>query len=409
MIIKSSETQSLGEICDQVKGIIRTGPFGSQLHQEDYSEDGIPVVMPKNIIDGHISISDIARVSEEHIERLSQHKLFEGDIIYGRRGDIGRRALITKKEQGWLCGTGCIRISLGNKKVDPVFLYYYLGQPLIIDWIYNQAIGATMPNLNTSIIRSIHITYPPLPVQHKISSILSAFDDLIENNNRRIKILEEMAQTIYREWFVNFRFPGYENVMMVKSELGMIPEGWEVVALGDVVEIRKGINITKKTIKEGFVPVVAGGLTAAYYHDQANTRFPVIAVSASGANAGFVNLYQEDIWASDCSFIDAEATPFVYYFYLLLKHRQIEVSRLQRGAAQPHVYTKDLMRLEVNSVPAEVLERFGKAIVPLFSLKGILAMKNTNLRKTRDLLLPRLISGAIDVDGMDIDIEEVKL
>ena len=140
----------------------------------------------------------------------------------------------------------------------------------------------------------------------------------------------------------------------------------------------------------------------AYYHNQANASYPVITVSASGANAGFVNLYQEDIWASDCSFIDAEATPFVYYFYLLLKHRQIEVSRLQRGSAQPHVYPKDLMRLEANSVPVGVFEKFGKVIVPVFRLISSLTMKNSNLRKTRDLLLPKLISGELDVEELDI-------
>src|SRR5437588_2685156 len=116
-------TFSLGEICDKVNGIIRTGPFGSQLHESDYKDEGTPVVMPKNIIDGKISVEGIARIGEEDIVRLAQHKLHKGDIVYGRRGDIGRRALVTEKEEGWLCGTGCLRISLGNIILDPLFLY----------------------------------------------------------------------------------------------------------------------------------------------------------------------------------------------------------------------------------------------------------------------------------------------
>lgn len=198
-------TRTLGEICDEVGGIIRTGPFGSQLHESDYREEGVPVVMPKNIIEGKVLVEEIARIGDKDVERLSQHKLQKGDIVYGRRGDIGRRALITDREAGWLCGTGCLRISLGNSVLDPTFLYYYLGDSKVIGWIYNQAVGATMPNLNTAIIRRIPVTYPSLSIQRKIAGILSAYDDLIENNMRRIKILEEMARSLYREWFVNFR------------------------------------------------------------------------------------------------------------------------------------------------------------------------------------------------------------
>ncbi|GAC1640332.1 MAG: hypothetical protein NVS4B12_01520 [Ktedonobacteraceae bacterium] len=121
-------TRTLGEICDEVSGIIRTGPFGSQLHESDYTDEGIPVVMPKNIIEGKISVEDIARISEDNVIRLAQHKLQEGNIVYGRRGDIGRRVIVTDREAGWLCGTGCLRISLGKDIVEPYFLYYFLGQ-----------------------------------------------------------------------------------------------------------------------------------------------------------------------------------------------------------------------------------------------------------------------------------------
>ena len=120
------ERVTIGELCDVGGGKVKTGPFGSQLHQSDYQDTGIPVVMPKNIINGKIDESSIARVSEFHVERLSKHKLALGDIVYGRRGDIGRQALITTQNVGWLCGTGCLRITLGNAPVDTLFLHYYL-------------------------------------------------------------------------------------------------------------------------------------------------------------------------------------------------------------------------------------------------------------------------------------------
>jgi len=118
MELKSS---TLGMICDKAGGVIRTGPFGSQLHESDYIEQGIPVVMPKNIIDGKVSTEDIAYISEDDANRLSQHQLRIGDIVYGRRGDIGRRAFITAKEAGWICGTGCLRISIGIASLIPYF------------------------------------------------------------------------------------------------------------------------------------------------------------------------------------------------------------------------------------------------------------------------------------------------
>src|SRR2546428_7817749 len=151
-------TRSLGDIQDEVAGTIRTGPFGSQLHESDYAQAGIPVVMPKDIVDGRISHAAIARISEETAERLTRHRMRPGDIVYGRRGDIGRRAFITERESGWLCGTGCLRVSLGDSRLDPKFLYYFLGQPRVSPWILIQAVGATLPHLNTAIMRPVIVS-----------------------------------------------------------------------------------------------------------------------------------------------------------------------------------------------------------------------------------------------------------
>jgi type I restriction enzyme S subunit len=285
---------------------------------------------------------------------------------------------------------------------DDHFLFSWFAQANISGYIT----GAAQPKLSQENLKRIELSLPTLPTQRKIAAILSAYDNLIENNQRRIKILEEMVQNLYREWFIKFRFPGYQNARFVDSQLGRIPEGWKVVKLGKLLEIRKGKNITKKTIVEGSVPVVAGGMTPAYYHNAPNTRQPVITISASGANAGFVCLYHEDVWASDCSVIDSDTTPHVYYFYLYLKHRHTEVTRLQRGAAQPHVYPKDLMDINANDVPMELLERFNQEVTAVFQMIRNLTLKNTILRRTRDLLLPRLISGEVDVSELDITIPE---
>ena len=139
---------------------IQTGPFGSQLHQSDYSEVGIPVVMPKDLIDGHISEESIARVDESHVQRLSRHKIENGDILYSRRGDVGRCAFACEKEQGWLCGTGCLRVTIDSTKANSRFVFYQLQKPETVGWVINHAVGATMLNLNTSILGGIPLSIP---------------------------------------------------------------------------------------------------------------------------------------------------------------------------------------------------------------------------------------------------------
>ena len=188
--------------------------------------------MPTNISEGKIDVTRIARVSESHVDRLHKHKLSKGDIVYGRRGDIGRQALVRSENVGWLCGTGCLRISLGKPQISPEFLHLYLSLPRIAECVENQAVGSTMANLNTGILRRVPVWYPTnIKEQQKIFNIVFVYDGLIENNKRRIALLEKMAEEIYREWFVRLRFPGHEKVKVVKG----VPEGWEVTKVITIV------------------------------------------------------------------------------------------------------------------------------------------------------------------------------
>ena len=418
-------TRTLGEICDEVGGIIRTGPFGSQLHQSDYQNEGLPVVMPKDIVDGRVSVDGIARIGDEDVERLSQHRLKKGDIVYGRRGDIGRRALITQREAGWLCGTGCLRISLGDSVLEPTFLYYYLGEAKVIGWIYNQAIGATMPNLNTSIIRSIPITYPSLPVQHKIAAILSAYDDLIENNTRRIEILEEMARSLHREWFVNFRFPGHEQVKMVDSELGLIPEGWEVKPIGDVAEVGRGSSprpiADQKYFEGGTIPwiKIADATKSGKYLYETKQKVNEYGASfsrllpkgsliiAASGTLGYTQLLGDDGCIHDgwLYLINFNGIEKEYLYYLFLEQQQFFYNAAY-GAAIQNVNTMILREMKIILPPFQIQKTFKDIISNSDNLLDNLGRKNLNIRRTRNLLLPKLISGAIDVEYLDIALKK---
>jgi type I restriction enzyme S subunit len=404
-------TRMLGDICDEAGGTIRTGPFGSQLHQSDYQADGVPVVMPKDIIDGSISTEDIARVGEQHVERLYQHKLEVGDIVYGRRGDIGRHALVTEREAGWLCGTGCLRISLEDAVLDPVFLHYYLYHPEIIGWIYNQAIGATMPNLNTTIIRSIPITYPSIENQRRIAAILSSYDDLIENNTQRIHILEDMAQSLYREWFVYFRFPGYEDVPLVESELGPIPAGWEIKPFGEVTlnfdRMRVPLSSIERADRQGEFPYYGASGIIDYIDDyifegryllvaedgeNLRTRKTPIAFFASG-----------QFWVNNHAHI-LQGKPPVSSDFLYLFMADTDISGFITGAAQPKLSQANLNRIPIKTASELCLRHFDNIVQPIFAEVELLDKKNAVLREARDLLLPRLVSGEIDVSELEIEL-----
>jgi type I restriction enzyme, S subunit len=251
------EVTKLGEACARNGGNIQTGPFGSQLHASDYVSFGIPSIMPQNIGDNRILIEGIARITPDDANRLSRYLVRKGDIVYSRRGDVERRALIRDDEEGWLCGTGCLRVRFGNTEVDPVYASYYLGHPNVRSWIVRHAIGATMPNLNTSILSALPFVIPPLPEQKAIAHILGTLDDKIELNREMNKTLEAMARAIFKSWFVDFdpvraKMEGRQPAGMdaataelfpnefEESALGMIPKEWRVITLGDIASIKHG-------------------------------------------------------------------------------------------------------------------------------------------------------------------------
>jgi len=259
---KQWEVLTLKEVCARGGGDIQTGPFGSQLHAEDYVQDGIPSVMPQNIGDNRIIEDGIARISSEDAQRLSRYLLREGDVVYSRRGDIERRALVRSHEDGWLCGTGCLRVRFGNDVVVPEYAAFYLATHDARKWLKNHAIGATMPNLNTSILGSLPFILPPLSVQRQIADILSAFDDKIELNRQMNQTLEQMARALFKSWFIDFdpvhaKQRGEQPAGMdaetaalfpdrfVEIDGKEIPEGWRIGELADVIEFNPSLKLPK--------------------------------------------------------------------------------------------------------------------------------------------------------------------
>lgn len=169
----------LQSVCADGDGI-QTGPFGSQLHQSDYSPDGVPVVMPKDLISYRIQVEDVARIPEPLADKLSRHRMIEGDTVYGRRGDIGRRAFVSSRQVGWICGTGCLRIRPNPAAINPRFLFDTLGSPETAGTIANRAKGATMLNLNASVLKSVPVLAPTRRLQDMYAEQIEPIGELIE-------------------------------------------------------------------------------------------------------------------------------------------------------------------------------------------------------------------------------------
>ena len=278
-------------------------------------------------------------------------------------------------------------------EVVPEYIGYYLRSKKFRAKFMAFSSMTTRASLANDDLLGMEVEIPDKTIQIRIATILSRYDSLIENYQKQIKLLEEAAQRLYKEWFVELRFPGHENTKMVDG----LPEGWERKKLGEVAEFKRGKTITKKEAIEGSIPVVAGGLEPAYCCDKSNTTNRVVTISGSGANAGYTKMYFEKVWASDCSFADTSTTDYLHFVFCFLRENKTVIDNMQKGAAQPHVYAKDINALEVLSPTNDILYLFEQKASKIFD---IIASKQSQIRllaEARDRLLPRLMGGEINI------------
>ena len=348
---------------------------------------GFPLIRTPNIGKGRLLLNDVHKVSKDIYDKRNARAVPQkGDLIFAREAPAGNVAVIQKGQHVCL-GQRTVLIRPNKTLADANYLAYYLLAPNQQYELLGTANGATVAHVNLPIIRNLKIKLPSIAKQKKIGNILSAYDDLIENHQKQIALLEEAARRLYREWFVALRFPGHESTPITDG----VPEGWKKGTLNNITTFSRGKTITKAETRPGTVPVVAGGLTPAYYHDTANTIAPVITVSGSGANAGFTKLYNENIFASDCSFTDSANNPYIYFVYEFLKENSIKLLSLQKGSAQPHVYAKDINAMELLIPQEEITKKYCSLVTPYFTKIKVLQFQNQKLSEARDRLLPRLM------------------
>jgi len=313
--------------------------------------------------------------------------------------------------------------SLDDKRLINHYLYYALQTKL--ELLKSISTGAATKFLTLTILRDINVELPPLPIQRKIVAILSAYDDMIESNIQRIKILEEMAKVIYQEWFVKFHFPGHGNIKMVDSELGPIPEGWEAQKLSALVETQYGYTESASEAEVGPKYVRGMDINKTSYiewdsvpycpideSDHSKYRLSVGDVLVIRmADPGKVGVVEKEIDAVFASYlirlnIKSESLSPYYLFYFLLSDRyQGYITGASTGTTRKSASAGVITDIEMVIPTRDIREKFEQQISTTRRMLNMLLDKNANLRRTRDMLLPKLISGELDVEDLDIETE----
>ena len=401
------EKVKLGDIAT----CIQPGPFGSQLHNSDYSKEGTPIIMPKDIVGGAIVHSGLLKVSEEHVKRLSRHQVYEGNLMVARKGDVRKCAYITANENGWMTGSDCLKVVLDESKCYPKFIYYQLRSEHIGRWLEKVSIGATMPSLNTGLLSGIEMVLPPIEIQKQIAGILSVYDDLIENNQKQIKLLEEAAQRLYKEWFVDLRFPGHENTKSVDG----VPEGWSIYPFSSKVDIMSG-GTPKTSIPDyynGTIPfytpkdndgaffayktqmnITEGGLK------NCNSRlYPpkTVIITARGTVGKTTILAVPMAMNQSCYALKMKENDAPYYLFFALNNEIKALQTMANGGVFNTIIGKTFDSINVQIPKDPLIYGFEETVRPFMEQIKNKLQANSKLVEARDRLLPKLMSGEVKV------------
>ena len=332
---------------------------------------------------GQIRQDNIRKVSHEVLnEQLKNFLIDEKTIGYGRVGTVGK--VVSLKNREFNAYTLSPTLCIINPKYgfNPYYIRAYIESNYFYSQVYSRITGSTRPTIGIQQLRDLIIDIPDKKTEEFIGNLWKYIYDKIELNNKINDNLQQQAFALFEEKFPNIRDGEFR--------------------IGDYLSPKRGKNLLTKDAVLGNVPVVAGGLEPSTYHNKPNTGSPVITISASGANAGFVNLWNDPVWSSDSSFIDESITRNVYFWYVLLKKRQKEIYDSQTGSAQAHIYPKHIEVMPMAKINDDCMNGFNELVSPLFMAIGKNNIQNKKLSELRDTLLPKLMSGEIDVDSIEL-------
>lgn len=406
-------TYQLGEISE-----IQTGPFGSQLHQKDYKPSGTPLLTVENIGINKILKEGLRFVGDFDLKRLNKYTLRKGDILFSRVGSVDRRAYITEAEDGWLMSGSCLRIRVISRGIDSRFLSYLLGTESFKRYINSIAYGATRPSLNTSLLSKVDLKFPPLTDQVRISDILSSLDSKIELNLQMNKTLGSIAKSVFKEWFVNFRFPGFGGEMVDK-----LPKGWRKGRIGDIADIIDCLHSKKpEKIKEetGCIllqleNIIDGGildLSNKYYISQDDYKRWISRIEISTGDCIITNVGRVGAVARIPENTKAalgrnmtgirlkDEFPFPAFLIELLLSDVISMEIRKKkdvGTILEALNVKNIPQLEFPLADKKNLFAFEKLVSPIRDRIELNQAENLYLSMIRDTILPKLMTGKIEI------------
>ena len=397
-------------------------PFKSQDFTTD--PDDIPLVKGENVSQGHILWDISKRWPAADWNKLEKFHLHPGDVVVAMDRPwvpTGLKwAFIRKGDPKSLLVQRCSRLRSSDKRLDQDFLRFVIGGPGFENYVMPITTGVNVPHISGKQILDFEFILPPLPEQRRIAGILSAYDELIENSQRRIKILEEMARALYREWFVNFRFPGHEKTKRVPSPLGEIPQGWEVRKLGEVAQVFRGRSYRSVDLAdEGGLPFLNlkcldrdGGFRRSglkrytgEYKDSHIAKKGDIVMGVTDmtqerrivARAALVPTLDKEFGITSMDLVRIEPKPLLpkLFLYSFLRYSSFadEVKQHANGANVLHLAPERITDFHLAVPPVDLMCRFGTFVTPVVEQVDTLTNQTENLRRTRDLLLPRLLAG----------------
>jgi len=350
------------------------------------------MIRTTNVKRGFIDVDTVRYVTEETFQswtRRSQPRF--GDVILTREAPVGEVGRCTfDDDKNIFLGQRLFLYRPDPELLDWNYLAYVLQSPLMQSKLHGMSFGATVPHIKVGYAENLEIPCPSLDIQKSIGSLLAAYDDLIEVNRRRICLLEESARLLYREWFVNLRFPGCELVRRTEG----IPEGWSRERLDSALLLQRGFDLPNGVRKPGNIPIYASaGING--YHNEAKVKGPGIVTGRSGT-LGLVHYVSGDFWPLNTALWVKEfrrVTPLFAYFML----SEMNLAQYNSGASVPSLDRKVVHPVEILIPPERVIGQFGEYVEPLFEQVEYLREANLRAAEARDALLPKLMSGAIQV------------
>ena len=362
--------------------------LGKMLDDKKNRGEPLPYLANVNVRWGEFDLSDLREMRFESHE-MDRYGLRDGDIVMCEGGEPGRCAIWKNEMPGMMIQKALHRIR-AHDGIDSRFLYYSLLQKGRMNEYSALFTGSTIKHLPKQMLELVEVLVPPLPIQNRITETLSAYDDLIANNRRRIALLEESARLLYREWFVRLRFPGHEHTRIVNG----VPEGWAFIPLENAFVLQRGFDLPVQERQDGYVPIY-GSTGISGYHNKAKVEAPGIVTGRSGT-LGEVCYVYEDFWPLNTSLWVKEFRRVTPLFALFLL-RSLDLKQYNGGSSVPTLDRKTVHKIEILVPPHHLLSSFDEFASPVYEQIQKLTTQNQKLRTARDLLLPKLMSGEIEV------------